>query len=160
MSQPPEHHKPTEQDAIDSPITEVTEAIANSVTQSVSFIQKLWRQFKLWTRIIIYVPLGLLVLIALLLGTEFGSRITVGLADQFVPDLDLTYTSGSINKDLALSHAAWSMAGIKVQLEDLHLLWQPACLLQKRLCVNGLSAAKVDVTIDTLALSADTNAPR
>ncbi|WP_289466812.1 hypothetical protein, partial [Klebsiella pneumoniae] len=26
----------------------------------------------------------------------------------------------------------------------------------KRLCVNGLSAAKVDVTIDTLALSADT----
>lgn len=75
-------------------------------------------------------PLGLLVLIALLLGTEFGSRITVGLADQFVPDLELTYTSGSINKDLALSHAAWSMAGMNVQLEDLHLLWQPACLLQ------------------------------
>ena len=159
MSLPPEHNKPTEQDAVGSPITEVTEAIATSVTQSVSFIQKLWRQFKLWTRIIIYVPLGLLVLIALLLGTEFGSRITVGLADQFVPDLDLTYTSGSINKDLALSHASWSMAGIKVQLEDLHLLWQPACLLQKRLCVNGLSAAKVDVTIDTLALSADTNDP-
>ena len=162
MSQPPEHNKPSEQDIVDNPIieaneAEATETIVTSVTPSVSFIQRLWRQFKLWTRIIIYVPLGLLVLIALLLGTEFGSRITVGLADQFVPDLELTYTSGSINKDLALSHAAWSMAGMNVQLEDLHLLWQPACLLQKRLCVNSLSAAKVNVTIDTLALSADSN---
>ncbi|MCU7993505.1 translocation/assembly module TamB domain-containing protein [Shewanella glacialipiscicola] len=155
MSLPPEQHKPTEQDAANNPITEVGDAISASVTQSVSWLQKLWRSFKLWTRIIIYVPLSLLIVVALLLGTEFGSRITVGLANQFIPDAGLTYTSGSINKDLVLSQATWSMAGIKVELEDVHLLWQPACFLQKRLCVNSLSATKVDITIDTVALTAD-----
>ncbi|SIR16503.1 autotransporter secretion inner membrane protein TamB [Shewanella morhuae] len=154
MSTPTEQH-PTVQDAENTPNTEVGDAISASVTLSVSWLQKLWRNFKLWTRIIIYVPLTLLVVIALLLGTEFGSRITVGLANQLVPDVGLTYTSGSINKDLVLSHATWSMAGIKVKLDDVHLLWQPACFLQKRLCVNNLSVAKVDVTIDTLALAAD-----
>lgn len=114
---------------------------------------RIWQIFKLCTRIIVYVPLSLLVLTALLLGTEIGSRITVGLADKFVPDLALTYTSGSLNKDLTLAHASWSMDGIKVELKDLHLAWQPTCLLQKQLCVNALTASQIDVNIDTEALS-------
>ncbi|WP_293633933.1 translocation/assembly module TamB domain-containing protein [Shewanella sp. CG12_big_fil_rev_8_21_14_0_65_47_15] len=132
--------------------------VAAAVSKAPSIAQRLWRTFKLLTRILIYVPLTLLVLLALLLGTEIGSRISVGLASQFVPDLDLSYTSGSLNKELTLSHAAWSMDGIKVELEDLHLAWQPICLLQTQLCVNALTANKVDVKIDTEQLSAG-NAP-
>lgn len=129
--------------------------IGATVTSVLSFRQRLWLTFKLFTRILIYVPLTLLVLIALLLGTEIGSRISVNLASRFVPNLDLSYVSGSLNKQLTLSHAAWSMNGIKVELEDLHFAWQPTCLLQKQLCVNALVANKVDVKIDTEQLSTD-----
>lgn len=114
---------------------------------------RLWQIFKLCTRIIVYVSLTFLVMMALLLGTEIGSRISVGLADKFVPDLALTYTSGSLNKDLTLAHASWSMEGINVELKNLHLAWQPTCLLQKQLCVNALTASQIDVNIDTEALS-------
>lgn len=121
----------------------------------VSGLQRIWRAFKLVTRIIVYVPLTVLVLIALLIGTEMGSRLSIGLANQFVPDLELTYTSGAINKELNLAHAVWAMDGIKVQLEALHLAWQPTCLLQKQLCITALTAAKVEVQIDTEQLVSD-----
>lgn len=152
MSQPQDPHGsanvPPDSTPQDTPVSA-------AVAKVLSLPQRLWRAFKLFTRILIYVPLTLLVLMALLLGTEIGSRISVGLASQFVPDLDLSYTSGSINKELTLSHAAWSMDGIKVELKDLHLAWQPTCLLQKQLCVNALTANKVEVKIHTEQLSTD-----
>ncbi|ESE41069.1 translocation/assembly module TamB domain-containing protein [Shewanella decolorationis] len=147
MSQPPIHepNAPEQQSSLEQNPTCV---------QPKTLKLRIWQIFKLCTRIIVYVPLSLLVLTALLLGTEIGSRISVGLADKFVPDLALTYTSGSLNKDLTLAHASWSMDGIKVELKDLHLAWQPTCLLQKQLCVNALTASQIDVNIDTETLSA------
>uniref|UniRef100_Q0HUS5 Translocation and assembly module TamB C-terminal domain-containing protein n=1 Tax=Shewanella sp. (strain MR-7) TaxID=60481 RepID=Q0HUS5_SHESR len=154
MSQPPIHepNAPAQQE------NQTPEQL--SLEQNPTCVQpktlklRIWQIFKLCTRIIVYVPLSLLVLTALLLGTEIGSRISVGLADKFVPDLALSYTSGSLNKDLTLAHASWSMDGIKVELKDLHLAWQPTCLLQKQLCVNALTASQVDVNINTNALGA------
>ncbi|MGL4746887.1 MAG: translocation/assembly module TamB domain-containing protein, partial [Shewanella sp.] len=162
MSQPPileqNSFKQTDPEQLqtrssDTPCAEPCQAAAPPKT----FTQRLWQIFKLCTRIIVYVPLSLLVLMALLLGTEIGSRISVELADKFVPDLALTYTSGTLNKELTLAHASWSMAGIQVELEDLHLAWRPTCLLQKQLCVNALNASKVDISIETDALNADNN---
>lgn len=162
MSQPPileqnsleqTHPDQLQTRSSDTPCAEPCQAAAPPKT----FTQRLWQIFKLCTRIIVYVPLSLLVLMALLLGTEIGSRISVELADKFVPDLALTYTSGTLNKELTLAHASWSMAGIQVELEDLHLAWRPTCLLQKQLCVNALNASKVDVSIETDALNADNN---
>ncbi|MGL4612988.1 MAG: autotransporter assembly complex protein TamB [Shewanella sp.] len=118
-----------------------------------SIPQRSWWVFKQLTRIVVYVPLSLLVLLALLLGTEIGARLSVGLANRFVPDLELVYRAGVLNRDLTLAHATWSMPGIKVALDDLHFAWQPACLLQSRLCINELAATKVNVIIDTEQLS-------
>lgn len=126
-----------------------------SSAPKMSIPQRGWWIFKLLTRIVVYVPLSLLVLLALLLGTEIGARLSVGLANRFVPDLELVYRAGVLNRDLTLAHATWSMPGIKVELDDLHLAWQPACLLQSRLCVNELAATKVNVIIDTEQLSTD-----
>lgn len=114
-----------------------------------------WRGFKLLTRLLIYIPLTLLVLVALLLGTEIGSRLSVNLADKFVPGLELTYGEGTLNQDLRLSHLAWSMTGIKVNAQDVHLVWQPVCFLQKQLCVNELTTGQLAVNIDTHALGED-----
>ncbi|MEL4430770.1 translocation/assembly module TamB domain-containing protein [Shewanella mangrovisoli] len=154
MSQPP-IHEPNASAQQENQTPEQSSLEQNpTCVQPKTLKLRIWQIFKLCTRIIVYVPLSLLVLTALLLGTEIGSRITVGLADKFVPDLALTYTSGSLNKDLTLAHASWSMDGIKVELKDLHLAWQPTCLLQKQLCVNALTASQIDVNIDTEALSA------
>ncbi|MFG0456351.1 translocation/assembly module TamB domain-containing protein [Shewanella mangrovisoli] len=154
MSQPP-IHEPNATAQQENQTSEQSSLAQNpTCVQPKSLKLRIWQIFKLCTRIIVYVPLSLLVLTALLLGTEIGSRISVGLADKFVPDLALTYTSGSLNKDLTLAHASWSMDGIKVELKDLHLAWQPTCLLQKQLCVNALTASQIDVNIDTEALSA------
>ncbi len=154
MSQPP-IHEPNASAQQENQTPEQSSLEQNpTCVQPKTLKLRIWQIFKLCTRIIVYVPLSLLVLTALLLGTEIGSRVTVGLADKFVPDLALTYTSGSLNKDLTLAHASWSMDGIKVELKDLHLAWQPTCLLQKQLCVNALTASQIDVNIDTEALSA------
>ncbi|MFB2779776.1 translocation/assembly module TamB domain-containing protein [Shewanella mangrovisoli] len=153
MSQPP-IHEPNATAQQENQTSEQSSLAQNpTCVQPKSLKLRIWQIFKLCTRIIVYVPLSLLVLTALLLGTEIGSRVSVGLADKFVPDLALTYTSGSLNKDLTLAHASWSMDGIKVELKDLHLAWQPTCLLQKQLCVNALTASQIDVNIDTEALS-------
>lgn len=154
MSQPP-IHEPNAPAQQENQTPEQSSLEQNpTCVQPKTLKLRIWQIFKLCTRIIVYVPLSLLVLTALLLGTEIGSRITVGLADKFVPDLALTYTSGSLNKDLTLAQVSWSMDGIEVEIKDLHLAWQPTCLLQKQLCVNALTASQIDVNIDTQALSA------
>lgn len=110
-------------------------------------------------RLIIYIPLLALITVALLIGTSFGSRITVMLANALVPNLDVVYHSGRLNKDLTLSQAHWSMNGVSVDATDLHLAWRPACLLNKQLCVNALDASSVKVVVTTSAFASDPSEP-
>ena len=100
-------------------------------------------------RVAIYLPLLLLIIVAILIGTPLGSRIAVNLADLLVPNLEVSYDSGTLNKQLILSHVHWQISGINVDAEELLLNWRPLCLLQQQLCVNALNASKVVVDIDT-----------
>ncbi|WP_299806826.1 translocation/assembly module TamB domain-containing protein [uncultured Shewanella sp.] len=111
--------------------------------------RRLWGWFKLISRFAIYTPLLLLVCLAMLIGTQFGSHIAIKLADLFVPDLELDYQSGQLNRHLALNYAAWQMSGVKVEITDLELAWNPMCLMQKQLCVEQLNGSQVNVEIDT-----------
>ncbi|MGS0691615.1 translocation/assembly module TamB domain-containing protein [Shewanella sp. 30m-9] len=113
---------------------------------------RVWRWFKRISRVIIYTPLLILVCAAILIGTQFGSHIAVKLADTLVPDLELDYKSGQINRQLELNYAAWQMHGVKVEISDLVLAWNPMCLMQKQLCVEQLTSSKVNVEIDTALL--------
>lgn len=109
----------------------------------------IWRWFKRLFRIIFYIPLGLLISLAIIIGTNFGSHIAVKIADILVPGLEVSYVSGKINNRLQLDVGNWQMSGVKVETTGLILDWNPMCLVQKQLCVNELSAAKVNVEIDT-----------
>ena len=122
-----------------------------------SIVRTLWKSFKAASRTIIYLPLGILIILAILLGTPLGSRLAVTLADIFVPDLDITYVSGTLNKRLETTHVHWSMEGIAVEVDDLILDWRPMCLLSKQLCVNELVASKVQVSIDTDKIGAQSS---
>jgi len=138
--------KPTRETGIDQAETqtESTDALPQS-----SLARTLWKSFKAVSRTIIYLPLGMLIILAILLGTPLGSRLAVTLADIFVPDLDITYVSGTLNKRLEMTDVRWNMEGIAVDVDDLLLDWRPMCLLSKQLCVNELAASKVLVSIDT-----------
>lgn len=91
-----------------------------------------WRSFKALSRLIIYIPLSVLILIAILIGTHFGSRITVLLADILVPDLNITYVTGTINSQLKVKDTHWEMNGISVDIKELNLKWLPMCLLKSK----------------------------
>ncbi|QQX82200.1 translocation/assembly module TamB domain-containing protein [Shewanella sp. KX20019] len=122
---------------------------AESAAASKTVSQQVWRWFKRVSRTIFYIPLGLLILFAIIIGTNFGTHIAVRLADMFVPDLNVIYKSGKINRRLMLEVGNWQMAGVKVETTNLVLDWNPMCLVQKQLCVNELNASKVNVEIDT-----------
>ncbi|MCL1058183.1 translocation/assembly module TamB domain-containing protein [Shewanella gelidimarina] len=128
---------------------------ANSPTQPTQTVSTLvWRWFKRVSRVIVYLPLALLILFAIIIGTNFGTHIAVKIANMLVPDLNVTYQSGKINRRLILDVGNWKMPGVKVETTDLLLDWNPMCLVQKQLCVNELSASKVNVEIDTALIGA------
>ncbi|MEI6859671.1 MAG: translocation/assembly module TamB domain-containing protein [Shewanella sp.] len=118
-------------------------------TKNMRSLSRLWRSFKLISRTLVYIPLGLLITLAILIGTDIGSRITVLLADILVPNLQITYISGALNNRLVVTDVHWQMSGISVELDDLVLDWHPLCLLRKQLCVDELLASRVIVEIDT-----------
>lgn len=125
------------------------------VTQSGGLFT-LWRSVKGLCRTLIYLPLGLLIAVAILIGTDIGSRVTVLLANSLIPDLDIQYVDGAINNKLSVTDVHWRMSGISVEVDDLVLNWNPLCLLRKQLCVEELEASKVIVDIDTGSEAADT----
>jgi translocation and assembly module TamB len=108
---------------------------------------RIWRSIKLSTRILIYVPLVLLMLFAIIMGTPFGSKMGVMFVNQFISDIDVEYASGTLNDDITLHHLSWSMPGISVEADDLTLKWVPTCLINKQLCVTNLLASSIDVNI-------------
>ncbi|GAA0781200.1 MULTISPECIES: translocation/assembly module TamB domain-containing protein [Pseudomonadati] len=143
-------HSQVEDLEVNSP--ENTETVAKD-TIVIGFLKYLWRRVKFYTRMIIYIPLLLLVIIALVLGTSIGSNVGITIASQVMPNLELDYQSGTINHDLKLNYAFWEMDGIRVEINDLAIEWLPRCFINKQLCVDSLSASKVTVDIQTALLS-------
>ncbi|QIR14214.1 autotransporter assembly complex protein TamB [Shewanella aestuarii] len=122
----------------------------------IGLLKQLWRTVKFYTRMLVYIPLIVLVLLAVGIGTPFGSKIAITLVSQLVPNLQLDYQSGTINHNLKLDYAYWSINGIEVELNDLSLKWNPSCLVHKQLCVDTLQASAVKVDIQTALLGAKT----
>ncbi|MBO1270180.1 translocation/assembly module TamB [Shewanella sp. 4t3-1-2LB] len=104
-------------------------------------------------RLLVYLPTCLLLLLALLVGTGPGSHLAIKLADWLVPDLQLSYQSGTLNDKLELQQAAWQMPGISVHSGHLLLQWRPACLLQAQLCVDELQMDGATVSVITAQLA-------
>jgi translocation and assembly module TamB len=97
-------------------------------------------------RFAVYLPLLLLILLAMVLGTPIGSQFGVMLANQFVPGLNLSYTSGTLNREVHFSKASWALDDISVDASELSLTWQASCLLNWQICVDDLNAASVTVS--------------
>lgn len=89
--------------------------------------------------------LGLLLLIALvlglLLGTEAGSRWALGR----VPGLEVTHFQGRLGGSWQAERLVWADGASQVQVQAVQLAWSPLCLLRATLCLERVQAEQVDM---------------
>ncbi|GAA4879377.1 autotransporter assembly complex protein TamB [Ferrimonas pelagia] len=102
------------------------------------------------------VPLVLLVLLALLLGTPLGTHLLLATVDAIAPPLSLSYRGGTLNRGLALHHFALHLDNVTVEVDEAEFQWKLHCLLQARICAEQLDAAAVRVYV---TLEDDTRPP-
>ncbi|HKK22458.1 MAG TPA: hypothetical protein VJ947_02135, partial [Pseudohaliea sp.] len=84
---------------------------------------------------------------AWLLGTTEGARWLAAEARARLPALDLQVTGGRLWDRLELAGVAWQTPQLSLGLERLVLSWNPACLLEARICLQRLelSGTRVEV---------------
>ena len=99
------------------------------------------------TRLIIYLPVTLLVIIALALGTPVGSKISLLIIQAVVPNVSAEYKSGTINKALSLEYINIDFGTLKIKADSLSLKWNPVCFIHNKLCVNKLNGKNVVIKI-------------
>lgn len=89
--------------------------------------------------------LGLLLLIALvlglLLGTEAGSRWALGR----VPGLEVTHFQGRLGGSWQAERLVWADGASQVQVQAVQLAWSPLCLLRATLCLERVQAEQIDM---------------
>ncbi|QIZ76086.1 translocation/assembly module TamB domain-containing protein [Ferrimonas lipolytica] len=102
------------------------------------------------------IPVTLLIVIALLVGTPMGSRILLFGIDKLVPMVSLNYQSGTLSRGFAISNFDLELPMVTVRLKEAALDWRLGCLFQGELCANGLTANGVEVIVP---LHSDDTAP-
>lgn len=99
--------------------------------------------------------LGLLVLVALmlglLLGTEAGSRWALAR----VPGLEVTHFQGRLGGSWQAERLAWVDGANQVQVQSAQLAWSPLCLLRATLCLERVQAEQVNMVFAQSEAPAD-----
>ncbi|AYH02724.1 translocation/assembly module TamB [Pectobacterium parmentieri] len=114
------------------------------------------RKGRWWKRIGIGIVAFLLLLVVgvgLLVGTTPGLHLLLNTVARVVPGLDIASVSGGW-RDLTLKNVSYQMPGVTVKSEEFHLSLALDCLRKSQLCINDLSANRIDVVVDTNALPA------
>ncbi|RLV59279.1 hypothetical protein D5018_13100 [Parashewanella curva] len=108
-----------------------------------------WKLVRHFCRGLIYIPLAVFIVIALLVGTPVGSQITVSALNILIPQLKVSYQSGTLNKTLHLKNFGWNNSGVSIASQEIALTWQPHCLVQQRLCITDIKATKTLIKLAT-----------
>lgn len=83
--------------------------------------------------------ISLILILALLLSTERGTRTTLNLAERFAPgELIVEHGQGSLLGELTLAKVIYRDQGVAVEVDDILLDWRPRQLLKKKLHINNL----------------------
>ncbi|QQG27781.1 translocation/assembly module TamB [Pectobacterium carotovorum] len=112
------------------------------------------RKGRWWKKVGIGIVAFLLLLIVglgLLVGTTPGLHLLLNTVARGVPGLDIASVSGGW-RDLTLKNVSYEMPGVTIKSDEFHLSLALGCLRKSQLCINDLSANRVDVVVDTKAL--------
>ncbi|URG53463.1 translocation/assembly module TamB [Pectobacterium quasiaquaticum] len=119
------------------------------------------RKGRWWKKVGIGLVAFLLLLVVgvgLLVGTTPGLHLLLNTAARVVPGLDIASVSGGW-RDLTLKNVSYEMPGVTVKIDEFHLSLALGCLRKSQLCINDLSANRIDVVVDSTALSVAAEPP-
>ncbi|MEM6707334.1 MAG: translocation/assembly module TamB domain-containing protein [Pseudomonadota bacterium] len=88
---------------------------------------------------LIGVTLLVVLLLCVLLGTSFGARVSLQLAEQWLPELSVAGVNGALWSPLELSGVRYRDATVDLTVDRLWLRWSPAALASGVLRVDELS---------------------
>jgi len=94
--------------------------------------------------------------VILLLGTPWGTRLSLASVEAFLPQLSLDYQGGGFASSLQLSKVEWQQEALHVKVDDLHLDLDLSCLLNIKVCINSLEVGAVNVHVAATANAAET----
>ncbi|MBD1390680.1 translocation/assembly module TamB domain-containing protein [Neiella sp. HB171785] len=100
-------------------------------------------------RWLVYLPIGLLLLVAILVATEFGSRLLIQTVDGMVPGLEMDYKSGRLNNRLALAKFSLELDDLTISASDIEVAWNPWCTLTHSLCIHDANARDFSLILIT-----------
>ncbi|WP_298438986.1 translocation/assembly module TamB domain-containing protein [uncultured Ferrimonas sp.] len=104
------------------------------------------------------IPVSLLVVLALLLGTPFGTRVLFIGLDQ-LPILSVSYQSGSVSRGFAVKGFELTLPSVTVRVAQAKLQWRLGCFLDRRLCAEQLQASGIEVIVPRRAATAQPKPP-
>ena len=103
-----------------------------------------------WLNWTLLIPALLLsVMLAALLYTPPGLKLTLWLAGHFVPGLSIQSSSGSLLGGNTLHHLRWQQEGSSVVVEQLSLAFDNRCLLWLALCVDNLHLQGLELVLNS-----------
>ena len=92
--------------------------------------------------------LSLLLIVAILLSTERGTRATLNVAERFVPgELVVEHAEGSLLGELTLDKVTYRGQGIAIEVDDFLLNWRPRQLLANRLHIHHVHFSSFTLNI-------------
>ncbi|MBW0146779.1 translocation/assembly module TamB [Marinobacter sp. CAU 1620] len=94
--------------------------------------------------LLILLPVLVMVAILLILRSETG---TAWVIDQ-IPGLEVSDDTGSLLGQWQATTVVWQGYGVDVSVEAALIDWSPSCLLRKQICLDALSAGKIDVNVE------------
>lgn len=109
-------------------------------------------------RISVWVVLSLLTLVLLVLGVTFSLLATQSgsrwLLDQ-VPGLTVENFNGAVLTDWQAEQLDWQQDDLSVRLTDVQMQFRPMCLLRSAVCLDTLTAARIELNLPESEPSAE-----
>jgi translocation and assembly module TamB len=99
------------------------------------------RGLKIALLAILALVLVVLLALAAVLGTQAGSRWSLGL----VPGLTVENFQGHLGAQWSADHLLWQQDSSRVELSKAVFAWSPACLMRMTLCIDRLKAEQVSL---------------
>lgn len=96
----------------------------------------------------------MLYVLVFMLGTPWGSRLTILLLNNF-SSVELDYHRGIILKDIEFSQISLSLKNIEVRAEKIKLMFHLRCLWKNQLCIDEIKAHSLTVLMQDNNLSSN-----
>ncbi len=111
-----------------------------------SWLKRIVR-FILWSLLVLFVLLLIVVgLLSWLAGTDSGFSRVTKLANEHVPGLAITQSSGNLRTGFLAENISFANDAMDIQVSQLESEWRLGCLLEKTFCLDNIDIDELQLT--------------